>query len=93
MLDIFSFPIFPIIPYLPYFSLLRSTYVLGCGRSSPIWDITEASRKANISDRVESLAHPKIAHRSYQPPREVRISLEKNNIDISFVHKLTRERF
>ena len=54
------------------FSLsFRSTYVLGCGRSSPIWGITEASKKATISDRVETLAHPKIADRSYQPPREV----------------------
>ena len=76
LLDIICLYFFSCIwQFLKSFTFYRSCYVLGCGRSSPIWDITKSAKTADISDRVEALSHPKVAHREYQPPRGVRIEL------------------
>lgn len=54
------------------FSLLRrESYIFSCGRSSPIWHVSDAAKTAEERERSLRLATPKRAHPSYQPEREV----------------------
>ena len=51
----------------------RAGFVLGCGRSSPIWNVSSAAKnKEDLSERISTLAEPKKTHRDYLPARDVR---------------------
>ncbi|XP_057306819.1 testicular haploid expressed gene protein-like isoform X3 [Hydractinia symbiolongicarpus] len=49
----------------------RPGYVLGCGRSSPLWEVSDAAKTLKERVRTTQLAQPKTTHRDYQPPRKV----------------------
>jgi len=49
----------------------RTSYVLSCGRSSPIMMVSEGAKKAPQRTRTSDLSKPKEFHRDYQIPREV----------------------
>ncbi|XP_031573464.1 testicular haploid expressed gene protein-like, partial [Actinia tenebrosa] len=44
-------------------------YIFSCGRSSPIWDVSEGAKTTEERERTMSLAHPKKAHPRYQPEK------------------------
>ena len=49
----------------------REAYIFSCGRSSPIWHVSEAAKTAEEREKSLQLATPKRAHPQYQPEREV----------------------
>ena len=53
------------------FLLHREAYIFSCGRSSPIWHVSEAAKTAEERERSLRLANPKKPHPQYQPEREV----------------------
>ena len=53
------------------FVLHREAYIFSCGRSSPIWHVSEAAKTAEERERSLRLASPKKPHPHYQPEREV----------------------
>lgn len=64
----YSFSHFELI-WLSFFS--REAYIFSCGRSSPIWHVSEAAKTAEERDRSLRLATPKKTHHQYQPERVV----------------------
>ena len=50
-------------------SLSREATLFGCGRSSPIWHVSEAAKTAEERERTLQLAQPKKTHSLYQPER------------------------
>jgi len=49
----------------------RPSYIFGCGRSSPIWQVNRAVKTAEEREHSLRLAEPKKPHQAYLPARPV----------------------
>ena len=52
-------------------SYFRPHYPLACGRSSPIWEVSENAKNAREKPENSRLAEPKKTHPSFVPARDV----------------------
>ena len=57
---------------------IRANYTLGCGRSSPIWEVSDKAKNAAQRVEVSRLAEPKKTHPSYNPCRDVQWPVSAN---------------
>ena len=49
----------------------REAYIFSCGRSSPIWQVSQTAKTAEERELTLRLAHAKRCHPDYRPGREV----------------------
>ena len=64
--------------YLLHLTFSRSDYPLACGRSSPIWEVSEKAKNASERPETNRLAIAKRTHPSYIPCKEVQWPVSQN---------------
>ena len=63
-----------------YVGFFFSRLIDGIGRSSPIWQVSEAAKNAEERPRTNELARPKKPHRAYAPPRNERPPMDSTKV-------------